>query len=150
VRRVLVFVGGVLLAAAAAVAQQLADNLGDDPGQFDQRLEAATLRHDTAFFQTVLSTDVRFTHGTGAVWDKHQWLKMMPKSTATTRTLDSVVIEPHGDVVETVGHIQVKTEDPKSPEYHIWYVRVYARRNGVWQLLSNRTVRLVNGPLSAK
>jgi hypothetical protein len=83
------------------------------------------------------------------VWDKQQWLEMVPTSSATIRTLEPVVIEAHGDVVETVGHIQIKTKDPQNPEYHIWYVRVYARRNGIWQLLSNRTVRLVNGPLPA-
>jgi hypothetical protein len=148
VRRMIVFVGVLIVAVAAVVGQQPFDNLGDDPAQFDQKLEAATLRHDTTFFQTVLSADVRFTHGTGDVWDKHQWLEMVPKSTATIRTLDSLVVEAHGDVVETVGHIQVKSEDPKSSEYHVWYVRVYARRNGIWQLLSNRTVRFVNGPLS--
>jgi hypothetical protein len=137
-----------MLVAAAAVGQQQADNLGDDPALFDQKLEAATLRHDTAFFQVVLSADVRFTHGTGVVWDKRQWLEMVPKLPATTSTVDSVLIEEHGDVVETVGHIQFKTKDPKNPEYNIWYVRVYERRNGIWQLLSNRTVRLVNGPVA--
>ena len=151
VRQLGVFLGVLLLDVAAAVGQQPADNLGDDPAQFDQKIEAAALRHDTAFFQTILSADVRFTHGTGDVWDKHQWLATVPKSPSpsTTRRLDSVLVEAHGDVVETVGHIQVKTKELKNPEYHIWYVRVYARRSGIWQLLSNRTVRKVDGPLAA-
>ena len=108
------------------------------------------LHRDVAFLQTVLSDDVRFTHGTGAVWDKHEWLEVAPKSSAIARTLDSMVIEAHGDVIETVGHVGIKTSDTKVGEYHIWYVRVYARRNGIWQLLSNRTVREVNGPQSGR
>jgi hypothetical protein len=148
VRPPIFFLGVLLLVLSAARAERPADNLGDDPALFDQKLEAAVLHRDAAFLQTVLSDDVRFSHGTGAVWDKHQWLEMVPRSSAIARTLDSVAIEAHGDVIETVGHVQIKTSDPKLAEYHIWYVRVYARRNGIWQLLSNRTVRQVNGPLT--
>jgi hypothetical protein len=140
----------LLLVVSAARAEAPSDSLGDDPAQFDKKLEAAALHSDTAFLQTVLSDDVRFTHGTGAVWDKHQWLEMVPRYSFIARTLDSVAIEAHGDVIETVGHIHIKPSDPKVAEYHIWYVRVYSRRNGKWQLLSNRTVRQVNGSLSDK
>ncbi len=138
------------LVAFAALAPERANPLGDDPAKFDTQVEVAMLRKDVGFFQAVLADDVRFTHGTAMVWDKARWLASLPKSTSTERNLDSVEVEPHGDVIETTGHIQVKTSIAANPEYHIWFVRVYARRNGRWQLLSNRTVRQVNGPLPSK
>jgi uncharacterized protein DUF4440 len=135
----------LLLLSGAAIGQHPANPLGGDPAKFDEKVEAASLHNDLAFFQTVLSDDVRFTHGTGLVQDKAKWLADVPQAKYAARDLDSVEVEPHSDIVETTGHIHVKIENPRKLEYQIWYVRVYARRDGRWQLLSNRTVRQVNG-----
>jgi hypothetical protein len=148
-RTITVAVVGLILAFGAS-AQSAGNPLGDDPAKFDEKMEAAALRQDVAFFQAVLSDDVRFTHGTGLVQDKAKWLASAGKSKYFLREIDSVEVEPHGDVVETTGHVHVKSGNPSNPEYHIWYVRVYAKRDGRWQLLSNRTVREVDGPMPAK
>ena len=148
-RTIIVAVVGLVLAFGAS-AQNAGNPLGDDPPKFDQQMEAAALRQDVAFFQTVLSDDVRFTHGTGLVQDKTKWLASAGKSKYFLRDLDSVEVESHGDVVETTGHVHVKSGNARNPEYHIWYVRVYAKRDGRWQLLSNRTVREVDGAMPAK
>lgn len=140
----------LLLVSLSAFGQQTANPLGDDPSKFDEKLEAAALHNDVAFFQAVLSDDVRFTHGTGQVQDRAKWLESAPRSKYFVRELDSVEVEPHGDVVETTGHVHVKSGNARRPEYHIWYVRVYAKRAGRWQLLSNRTVREVDGPMAEK
>ena len=140
----------LLIFTFSGLAQTPGNSLGDDPAKFDQQMEAAALRQDVAFFQAVLADDVRFTHGTGLVQDKAKWLASAGRSKYVLRDIDSIEVEPHGDVVETTGHIHVKSGNPSNPEYHIWYVRVYARRNGAWQLLSNRTVRQVNGASPAK
>ena len=52
------------------------------------------------------------------------------KAKYLVRERDSIQVEPHADVVETTGHVHVKTN---KSEYHIWYVRVYAKREGRWQ-----------------
>ena len=143
-------VTGLLIFMWSAAAQQATNPLGNDPAKFDEKLEAAAMHNDLAFFQAVLSADVRFTHGTGLVQDRAKWLESVPKSKYFARDLDSVEVEPHGDVVETTGHVHVKSANPRNPDYQIWYVRVYAKRDGRWQLLSNRTVREVDGPIPAK
>jgi hypothetical protein len=105
------------------------------------------------FFEHVLADDVRFTHGTGMIQNKQQWIDSVHKNAniPMTRNLDSVEVESHGDLVETTGHVQVKTTHAeKQVEYHIWFVRLYTRRDGVWHLVSNRTVRQVNGPLASQ
>lgn len=149
VRRIAVPI--VLLVLVCAASAQTASNpLGDDPAKFDEKVEAAALHNNLAFFQAVLSDDVRFTHGTGLVQDRAKWLAAIPNAKNLARELDSVHVEPHGDVVETTGHVHVKSGNARNPEYQIWFVRVYAKRDGRWQLLSNRTVREVNGPLAQK
>jgi ketosteroid isomerase-like protein len=146
--------GGILaltvLVALAAFSQQRANAFGDDPAKFDARLETAMLHNDLPFFKQALADDVRFTHGTGMVWDKTKWLEAVPRAKFTLRDLSSVEIERHGDLVETIGHIHVRSSNTAAPEYHIWYVRVYVRRKGEWQLVSNRTVHQVNGPTTDK
>lgn len=68
-------------------AQTMSNPLGDDPSKFDEKLEASALRNDLAFFQVVLSGDVRFTHGTGLVQDRPKWLDEVLKARSfMTRT----------------------------------------------------------------
>ena len=122
-KRIVAIAAVVLLLYGVAIAAVPNDPLGDDPAKFDAQIEAAMLRKDVAFFQQVLSPDVRFSHGTGTVWNKQQWLGALPNATYTARDLDSVEVEAHGDVVETTGHIHIKTSSAKNPEYNIWYVR---------------------------
>jgi ketosteroid isomerase-like protein len=142
-----------VIRAAVFGQQASAGPLGNDPAKFDERVEAASTRHDADFFTAVLADDVRFTHGTGLVQSKQQWIDSVRKSTSQTvvRDLDSVEVEPHGDLIETIGHVhvQVKRENTVAREYHIWFVRLYSRRQDGWRLISNRTVREVNGALPA-
>lgn len=140
-----------VIRAAPAQQQPSQQSLGDDPSRFDERMETATMRHDVGFFINVLADDVVFSHGTGVVQNKQQWVNSIRKDVGTNvvRNLDSVKVEPHGDLVETVGHVQVRVPGKPLREYNIWFVRLYARREGEWRLLSNRTVRQVNGPLPA-
>lgn len=138
--------------AATPDPTQIAAGLGDDPSTFDQRLDAAYLRHDVAFIEDVVADDMRFTHGTatgeaGPVWDKQQFLDAVRSYKGSERNVDSVQVERHQDVVETVGRVQVKTPSAQRPEYQIYFVRLYAHRASRWQFLSHRTVRLVIGPL---
>jgi hypothetical protein len=152
-RTYLVVVLLFIIRAAVFGQQAAAGPLGDDPGKFDERVEAASIRHDADFFIAVLADDVRFTHGTGLVQHKQQWIDSVRKSSGQTmvRDLDSVEVEPHGDLIETIGHVhvQVKRENTLAREYHIWFVRLYSRRQDAWLLISNRTVRQVNGTLPA-
>lgn len=141
----------IVIRAAPAHQQPSQQPLGDDPSRFDERMEAATMRHDVGFFIDVLADDVLFSHGTGLLQNKQQWVDSIREDAGTNvvRKLDFVKVEPHGDLVETMGHVQVTVPSKPLREYNIWFVRLYARREGTWRLLSNRTVRQVNGPFPA-
>jgi hypothetical protein len=128
-----------------------ASGLGDDSTKFDALLDAAYLHHDVALMQQVLAEDMVFTHGVeqgdGPVWDKRAFLDAAKTYTGLAWNVGSVRVERHGDVVETLGHIQVKTPDPSRPEYHVYFVRLYRRGPTGWQFVSHRTVREIIGPL---
>jgi hypothetical protein len=127
--------------------QVTSPGLGDDPTTFDRQIDLANLKRDVAFLNAVVAEDARFTHFGGTVWTKQQWLDATKSYAGLERNVDAVEVERHGDVVETTGHIQVKTPNTQRPEYQIYYVRLYARRDGHWQFLSHRTMRQVDGPM---
>lgn len=115
----------------------------------EQKAENATLHADAAFLQDFYASDFRFSHGTGVIANKAETLKALQPDFYISRDLDLTEVEPHGDIALTVGRIHVRTtaRDPNVSEYTVWYIRVYTRRDGRWQLLSHRTTRQVAGPL---
>ena len=124
------------------------NSLGNDPKTFDQRIDTADLTHNVAFLAANVANDAIFTHDAGRlIWNKQQWLEAARTSKFLARNVDSVEVERHGDVVETIGHIQVKTTSAENPEYQVYFVRLYSRQSGTWQFLSHRTISLVQGPL---
>jgi ketosteroid isomerase-like protein len=126
-----------------------ADQTVSDLRALEQRAETATLHADAAFLQDFYASDFRFSHGTGVVANKTETLKALQPNFYISRDLDLTEVEPHGDVALTIGRIHVRTtsQAPDVREYTVWYVRVYTRRDGRWQLLSHRTTRQVSGPL---
>jgi hypothetical protein len=126
---------------------------------FEKDTEAAVLRGDTKFLEHALSDDFLFTHGdawtTGGaplrLDTKQSWIAYVSQkpSPYVYRELDSVQVELHGDIAITCGRYRYQPSPNvasgiNSGRLYIWFERVYAKRNGQWQLLSHRTVR---GPI---
>jgi S-formylglutathione hydrolase FrmB len=133
---------------AAAIAEVLA---------VEQAMEAAVVRQDTAFLQRVLAPTFVFTHGDGwvnggaplKVDSKATWIEWVKRQPAPYwyRDLDHVQVELHGDIAITVGRYfyQPRVANQTAANHqHVWFERVYAKRNGQWQHLSHRTIK---GPL---
>ena len=114
-------------------------------------MEAATLRSDVAYLDSVYAPSFRFKHSTGDVEERAPRLAALDarKTAVFARDLDSLEVEVHGDVALTTGRIHVRQEfaDPKWREYTIRYARVYVRRAGRWQLLTHHSTAETFGPL---
>lgn len=89
--------------------------------------------------------DFVFTHGTGLIDSKESWLKSirnMGEARFVSREHDSTVVELHHDVAIVFGKLSVARESKgEIRRYYIHYVRVFARRNDVWQMISHRTTK---------
>ena len=105
----------------------------------EYQVEAAFQRGDTAFLQVALGLGVRFTHGNGLAEDRAGVLSTFGRpGTFVSRTLTAIKVEMHGEVALSSGRIEIRNTAGR--DYTICYVRLYARRSGVWQLVSHRTV----------
>ena len=121
----------------------------------EQKIEAAVVKGDVAFAESVLSSEFHFRHGDGWVRgektggmedDKAAFLKRVAEKEYFVHGLGNVKIEMHGDIAITYGRyvslFMPKNRNPRVPGSlsTIWFERVYAKRNGHWQFLSHRTV----------
>jgi hypothetical protein len=133
-------------AESAAIAEVLA---------FEKATEAAVVRGDTSYLERALAPTFLFTHGDGwadggaplKVDTKASWIEYVKKqpSPYIYRELDHVMVELHGDVAITLGrYFYLPRSNGPANHMHVWFERVYAKRNGQWQQLSHRTVK---GPL---
>ena len=134
-------------AESAAIAEVIA---------FEKAAEAAVVRGDTAYLERALAPTFLFTHGDGwvdggaplKIDTKASWIEYMKRrpSPYIYRELDHQQVELHGDVAITLGRYFYlpQSSNANAVHMHVWFERVYAKRNGQWQQLSHRTVK---GPL---
>ncbi|MCX6135869.1 MAG: nuclear transport factor 2 family protein [Ignavibacteriales bacterium] len=123
------------------VAPKTAQNVSNQLLALESEIESAVVRGDVAFLDTVYATDFRFTHGTGLVQNKAEWLTNVQRISYIERHLDSLEIEQHGDVALVTGRLHVRSHKGiGESRYGISYVRVYAIRGGRWQMLSHRSI----------
>jgi hypothetical protein len=123
---------------------------------FEKATEAAVVRGDTAYLERALAPTFLFTHGDGwvdggaplKVDTKASWIEYVKRRPLPYiyRDLDHQQVELHGDVAITLGRYFYlpQSNNNTAAHMHVWFERVYAKRNGQWQQLSHRTVK---GPL---
>ena len=129
---------------------------------FEKDMEAAVVRGDVKFLDRICASDFSFTHGDGwtsggqplRVENRAQWLASVSKKPYLSRDLGQVQVELHGDIAITYGMYRARYSAPADPtraDFTVWFVRVYARRNGQWQYVSHRTVHgPTYGPASTR
>ena len=137
------FIPGLLvvvltLQLTASGADELADLRA-----MDQRIEEAVVRADLKFLESAYAKDFRFTHGTGNIQSKDEWLKSVAKRGFLSRKVSLVELELHGDVAVTFSRLDVIKSGEGGEKYSLRYVRVYERKDGRWQMLMHRTVDLI-------
>ncbi len=131
-------------AESAAIAEVIA---------FEKATEAAVVRGDTAQLERALAPTFLFTHGDGwvdggaplKVDTKASWIEYVKRRPLPYiyRELDHQQVELHGDVAITLGRYFYlpQSNNNTAAHMHVWFERVYAKRNGQWQQLSHRTVK---------
>ena len=137
----------VILAIVFAFAIQSSVVRADDSAEIkelEQRIEDAIVKVDLKFLKSVYSDDFRFTHGDGEAQNKTEWLELVAKREAKSRTISTSEVELHGNIAITLGRLDVVWKgDSKDDKYTLKYVRVYEKRKGKWILLSHRTVEML-------
>lgn len=107
---------------------------------FNQQVDDNVVKKNIADLEKAYADDFVFSHGSGKVEGKAPWLKSAGKGLFISRKHDSVKVELHNDVAIVKGKLSVaKTNKEKTDRYHLYYIRVYAKRNNIWQMISHST-----------
>jgi ketosteroid isomerase-like protein len=109
----------------------------------NRRIEEAVVSKDFASLDALYAEDFVFTHGTGLVQTKGQWLDSLRSNETRflSRQLDSTLIELHAEIAIVTGRLLVCRQSEASEVcYGLQYVRVYSLKTGLWQLISHRTI----------
>jgi hypothetical protein len=135
--------------AAASVAASVSPEAGEVLA-FERAMEAAVVRGDVAYVDSVSAPDLSFTHGdawtTGGkpllVDDRKAFLQRVQNKQYNARDLDSVKVELHGDIAITYGRYVAQNRTAKAGQswFSVWFERVYEKRDGHWLYVSHRTV----------
>ena len=106
----------------------------------NQRIDDLVVQRNTLALDSLYAADFVFSHGSGRVEGKTGWLTTVGRANYPKRRHDSVKVELHGGVGIVKGKMSIeKINKDKTDRYHLRYIRVYAIRNGRWQLISHNT-----------
>jgi ketosteroid isomerase-like protein len=109
----------------------------------NRSIEEAVVARDMERLQALYADDFVFTHGTGLVQTKAEWLDSIrdKRTRFISRQLDMTSVEIHPDTAIVTGRLLVcRQSESDEATYGLQYVRVYSSRSGLWQLVSHRTL----------
>jgi ketosteroid isomerase-like protein len=131
-----------LLIAATWQVQAQSENIQNEIDNLNRNLDRAVVSKDIATLQKHYGDDFVFTHSDGKVDSKESWIKSIQHAHYLSREHDSTKVELHDDIAIVTGKLKVerKVKHPENPLFTIHYVRVFARRNDIWQLICHRSV----------
>jgi ketosteroid isomerase-like protein len=102
-------------------------------------IEAACVAADATKLAGICADDFTFTHGNNIVEPKASWLTTFPiPGRFQKREISDLAIEVHPDVAYVFGQADIEATDRT---YGLKYLRLYAKRDGAWRWLSQRTIQ---------
>jgi len=106
----------------------------------NQQIDNGVVKNDTNGIKNLYAADFVFSHGSGKVEGRESWLRSVAKGSFILRQHDSVTVELHAATAIVRGKLSVqKKNGDKVDRYFLRYVRVYAKREKQWQMISHFT-----------
>ena len=106
----------------------------------NRRIEAMT-KGDIQALQEILADDLIYTHTTARIDTKASFIDAISSGRSNYRSVErkDVKVRQFGDSAVVTGHAKVHVGDNK---FEIRYIDVYAKRDGVWQMVAWQSTRL--------
>ena len=125
--------------ADPALAQEILD--------IEARRVAAMVERDLSTLESILADDLTYTHSGGRIDDKQSFLALIEDTESSYLGVDfypGVEVIPCGDGAVLVrGKAQIRLEriTGEKPSYPVWFVDVFAKRDGRWQHVAWQATR---------
>ena len=131
-----------ILATPMGVESQMTaeTSLVDQLRGLDAAIDEAASNGDFGVVESLLADDFIYTHSTGKVETKAEWIDgLKPLTGKRRRVASGITVELHGDVAVVWGDVDINWADGRAVLNR--YVRVYRLQDGRWQAISQRTVK---------
>ena len=114
-----------------------------DLGRLDVSVDELASKGDFDALSALLADDFVYSHSTGLVQDKQEWLdSLKPLVGKRDRVAKVIGVEPHGDIAVVKGDVDIVWRE--APTKYNRYVRVYRRAGGIWRAISQVTTPAVD------
>ncbi len=141
--KAILFISLITLSSIYAAAQRPTNvAVRNSVDSINRLIDQCVVNKNFVILQKHYADDFVFTHGTGLVDTKKSWLKTIADTSVryNAREHDSTVVELHGDIAIVSGKLTVRIKaNPTETIYALRYVRVFNRRQKIWQMISHRT-----------
>lgn len=106
----------------------------------NQRIDNFVIQQMVSPLDSLYATDFVFSHGSGRIEGKSNWLTTVGRTKYAMRSHDSVRVQQHDNIAVLKGTMYIeRLNKEKTVKYRLRYIRVYAYRSGRWQLISHNT-----------
>jgi hypothetical protein len=125
--------------ADAALRQEILD--------IESRRVKAMVQRDLAALDGILADDLTYTHSGGRIDDKASFLALIEDTESSYLGVDfypGVEVIPCGDgavLVRGKAQIRLERATGEKPSYPVWFVDVFSKRDGRWQLVAWQATR---------
>ncbi|HLF79159.1 MAG TPA: nuclear transport factor 2 family protein [Dehalococcoidia bacterium] len=107
--------------------------------RLDESIDSLASTGDLAALETLLADDFVYSHSTGHVQNKGEWLdSLKPLVGRRNRVASGIKVELHGDVAITKGDLDIVWLD--APTKYNRYLRTFRLTSGRWQAISQTTL----------
>jgi ketosteroid isomerase-like protein len=116
--------------------------------EVNDRRFAAMVRADTAELGRLLADDLTYTHSTGAVETKEQFLAAISSQATRYRSIDpsEILVRVYGDTAVVTGKVAMQASfRGQDLSFAARFTAVYAHLEGAWKLVAWQTTRLPEG-----
>jgi ketosteroid isomerase-like protein len=109
-----------------------------DLARLDVTVDELASKGDFEALSAVLADDFVYSHSTGAVQDKQEWIDgLKPLVGKRDRVANVVGVEFHGDIAVIKGEVDIVWRE--APTKYNRYVRVFRQAGGTWRAISQVT-----------
>jgi hypothetical protein len=116
----------------------MTQTIDTDLARMDVSVDELASKGEFGALATLLADDFHYSHSTGLVQDKQEWLdSLKPLVGKRDRVANVVGVEMHGDIAVVKGDLDVVWRE--APTKYNRYVRIYRLANGGWRAISQVT-----------
>jgi hypothetical protein len=136
------------IAATSLVAQSIEKTPEKEVLRVENQRIQAVLRRDTAALEQLLADELVYTHSTGRVDSKAQFIHSIESGDLNYLAMKHSNFDArvYGDVAVLTGRSAVKVKSPhtgnQTADLDLRFLNVYAKRRGQWQQVAWQSTRI--------